>query len=447
MLKRVIYWFRKDLRIDDNRAFLKGIKSSREIIPVFIFEESSLEKYKIPERHLGFIIDCVKKLSDEIISLKGKLYCLKSDNLPNAIEFLIVNLKPEAIFTIKDYSLTGEKVNKEIEKICKKYFVNFLQLEDNFLASPENIPYKKVFTPFYKNWLKNIKLEPTEKIEKIYTPTVNLTTLEDIAKAFRYSTYKKWKLEELMERVEEFDYSQYEKFRDRLDMDATSKFSPLINFGVVSLRRIYLNAINRAGKNCQFVKELAWREFWYHIRLNFPEISELEFQEKRRGIKWENNEKLIKALFDAKTGYPIIDAAINQLKQENWMHNRARMIVANFLTKNLLTDWRIGEKFFAEYLIDYDEIVNIGNWQWNASVGPDPKPFRIFNPMLQAKKFDPDCKYIKKYIPELSKVPCFMLHDPLKYKLPYYEPVINYYESILRAKELYFSSRIAKIEI
>jgi len=133
----------------------------------------------------------------------------------------------------------------------------------------------------------------------------------------------------------------------------------------------------------------------------------------------------------------LIDAAIIQLKQENWMHNRARMIVASFLTKDLMIDWRWGESFFMEYLIDYDEVVNVGNWQWNASVGPDPKPLRIFNPIIQAKKFDPDCKFIKKYLPSLKKLPCFMLHDPLTYRPPYHEPIVNHFERLILIKKLY----------
>ncbi|MFN3471907.1 MAG: FAD-binding domain-containing protein, partial [Aquificaceae bacterium] len=200
------------------------------------------------------------------------------------------------------------------------------------------------------------------------------------------------------------------------------------------LREVFKRA---KDKSEQYIKELAWREFWYHIAFNFPQTKDLEFQEKRRGIAWENREEYIKSFFEGTTGYPIVDAGIRQLKREKWLHNRMRMILASFLSKVLLIDWRIGEAFFKEHLLDYDEVVNVGNWQWSASVGADPKPFRLFNPILQARRYDPDCNYIKRYLPELSHLPCSMLTDPINNQLPYHKPIVNYYERINIARRLY----------
>jgi len=234
-----------------------------------------------------------------------------------------------------------------------------------------------------------------------------------------------------------FRFNAYEKTRNLLYMDGTSKLSPYLRFGVLSLREILNWVIEETGLNSQYVKELAWREFWYHIKLNFPLMRDLEFQEKRRGIQWKGDDKFLEAIRSAETGYPIIDAAIRQLISEGWMHNRARMILASFFTKDLLLDWRLGEGFFKEHLLDYDEVVNIGNWQWNASVGPDPKPLRIFNPILQAQRFDPEATFIKGYIPELGHIPAHMLHNPLKYELPYPRPIVDHYKRLPLIKRVF----------
>jgi len=191
-----------------------------------------------------------------------------------------------------------------------------------------------------------------------------------------------------------------------------------------------------------FISELAWREFWYHIMHYFPQTRELEFQEKRRNLKWINNEEWYEAWKEGKTGYPIVDAGMRQLKEEGWIHNRVRMIVASFLTKDLLVDWRLGDKHFFLCLMDYDENLDIGNWQWAASVGADPKQLRIFNPILQSERFDPDCKYIKKYIPELKNIPPEKIHNPLKCELPYYNPIVNHYEMSRLAKEIYYKNQV-----
>ena len=198
----------------------------------------------------------------------------------------------------------------------------------------------------------------------------------------------------------ERDFSRYDEERNLPGVDGSTRLSPYIRFGVFSIREIYA----KVWENPTLLSEIIWREFWYHIPHYFPETYHLEFQEKRRNITWkiDTESDLWKRFENAETGYPLVDAAIKQLYETNWMHNRLRMVVASFLTKNLGYDWRIGEKWFKKYLIDYDEAVNIGNWQWSASVGADPKPVRIFNPLLQSERFDSEAKFIKKYIKELE---------------------------------------------
>ncbi len=441
MYKRAIYWFRRDLRVDDNRAFTEACQNAKELIPVFIFIPYLLEKFKSYDSRLGFLIECIKFLSEEIRNKGGKLFCYHEDTV-SVFHYLIEKYKPEAVFTSKSFSWAGEKIESRIEKLCKDNNITFHAITENFLSRIEKIPYRKIYSAFYKKWREHLELKQISSPHRINTPEIKEPEIADLISDLNFHENKFWNIDFGFKRIETFDFSNYENTRDRLDFDGTSRLSPYIRFGIISLRRIYNRVLDTTGEDCQFIKELAWREFWYHIKINFPEFNQLEFQEKRRDMKWKHDENLINAFINAKTGYPLIDASIIQLKKEGWMHNRARMIVANFLTKDLLIDWRVGEKFFMEYLLDYDEVVNNGNWQWNASVGPDTKPLRIFNPIIQAKKFDPNGLFIKKYLPELKHLPANILHDPINHRLKYHKPIVNHYERMLLAKNFYFKSKI-----
>lgn len=439
MYKRAIYWFKRDLRVDDNRALGQACQNAKEIIPIFIFIPDLLQRFKSYDTRLGFIVECIKNLSEQIKRRCGRLFCYHEE--PSKIfQYLIEKYKPEAVFTNRAFSWSGEEEERKIERLCKDNSIDFQSIKDNLLGRVDEIPYKKIYSSFYRKWKENLNLKVVPPPERIITPEINEPEISNLVETLNYQENTQWRLVFGAKRIDSFDFSNYENTRNRVDKDGTSKLSPYIRFGIISLRKLYQKVRETAGEDCQFIKELAWREFWYHIKFNFPEFNQLEFQEKRRNIKWENNETLINALINAQTGYPIVDASIIQLKQEGWMHNRARMIVANFLTKDLLTDWRIGEEFFMEYLLDYDEVVNIGNWQWNASVGPDPKPLRIFNPIIQARKFDPDALFIKKYLPELKNLQASILHDPITYKLPYYKPIVNHYERVIFIKKLYLKN-------
>ncbi len=233
------------------------------------------------------------------------------------------------------------------------------------------------------------------------------------------------------------DFSNYDELRNIPSIDGSTMLSPYIRFGVFSVREIY----QKMSNNPVLLSEIIWREFWYQIAYYFPFTYDLEFQERRRSIVWNADQEsyIWKQFAAGKTGYPLVDAAIRQLIETNWMHNRLRMVVASFLTKNLGIDWRIGEMWFRKYLIDYDEAVNYGNWQWSASVGADPKPIRIFNPLLQSEKFDPEAKFIKKYIPELENIDPKRIHS-LELHGVYYPPIVDQKESARQARERYRSS-------
>ncbi len=427
-MSRAIVWLKRDLRLKDNRVFEEASKY-REVIPIFIFDEEILQEHKAYDERLSFLIEAVSNLPVKVYLFRGKT--------EEIFKKVLTILKPDAVITQKAYTWDGEIRVSKIRALCKEFGTEINEVFDGFLSKLESIPERKVFSPFYRKWLEYLDLRVSVNID-FYVPELNLPEI-DINTMIRELSLKSssFDVNSCLDRFNNFNYENYEKTRDFPYLDGTSKLSPCIRFGIISLREIF----NRAKISETFVKELAWREFWYHIKLHFPWTKDMEFQEKRRRIEWENKDEFIEAFMEGRTGYPIIDAGIRQLKEEKWMHNRVRMIVASFLTKDLLVDWRIGEKFFKHHLIDYDQVVNIGNWQWVASVGADPKPLRIFNPIIQSQKFDPHCEYIKKYLPELSKVPCHMLHDPIKNKLPYHKPIVNHYERVLKAKLAYLSKK------
>ena len=421
-MSRAVIWLKRDLRFRDNRVF-KEAQGFREVIPVFIFDEEILTDLKVDEQRLLYIVKAIEGMEVKVYTLRGKT--------AEVFKYLLEKLKPDAVITQKAYSWSGEERVQEVKKLCNLYGVKFLEVFDGFLVEPESVPQRKVFTPFYNEWVKLLDLKEVE-VKDVYIPDLNLPTVESILKEINFN-HIAFKPEDCRERLNSFNFERYEETRNYPYMDGTSKLSPCIRFGILSVREVF----KRAKVSEAFIKELAWREFWYHIKYHFPWTKGVEFQEKRRNIRWENREDYIEAFFSGKTGYPIVDAGVRQLKQEKWIHNRIRMILGSFLTKDVLVDWRIGEAFFKEHLLDYDEVVNVGNWQWIASVGADPKPLRIFNPILQARKFDPECIYIKRYLPELSSIPCEQLQDPLSYKLNYYKPIVNHHERVSIVKSMY----------
>jgi len=434
--KRAIVWFKRDLRVEDNEALHNACLLAEEVIPIFIFIPSLLERFGKRKDRLGFMVSALRKLDKDLRELGGKLYVFRGE--PDEVfPYIIKTSQAQAVFTNKALSFLGEEYERKVKTFLRFYGVDFNYYLGNFLCDVTKIPFKKVYSHFFKEWIKGLRLEVFPKPVRIKTPELPFPTLAQITRELDCKENRYFPIEFGFRRLEEFDFRAYSELRNRLDLDGTSKLSPYIRFGVISLKRIYGKAIEQAGLNCQYVKELAWREFWYHVKHYFPELQNLEFQEKRRGIPWSDDQVIFRAFVEGRTGYPIVDAAIRQLHVEGYMHNRARMIVASFLTKDLFIDWRLGEDFFKEHLIDYDEVVNVGNWQWVASVGADPKPFRMFNPILQSKKFDPEAKYIKKYLPELKELPPHMIHDPLRYKLPYHCPIVNHFERVRRVREYF----------
>ncbi len=436
-MKRVIFWFKRDLRLKDNRGLLSANVEAKEIIPVFIFDKKLLARLEGPRNRIGFLVSALKELDGKLREKSSRLFCFYGE--PEKIfDQLIFEVKPDDIFTNRSYSGTGEKTQKKVEVLCRRRGLKLKDFHDSLLVPPEKIKARKVYTPFFRLWQEALSTEdilPKPEPNRLNTPKLPLPSLEKTVKLLSYEPHCYWKPDYALKRLQEYDFRRYDLSRNHLDVDCTSRLSVALRFGLVSIREVLNRALEILDYNSQFIKELGWREFWYHIRYHFPWTENLEFQEKRRGLNWLNRDEDIRAVEEARTGYPVIDAAIRQLQQEGWMHNRARLIVASFLTKDLLIDWRIGEKLFRKYLLDYDEVVNTGNWQWSASVGADPRPLRIFNPQLQAQKYDPRCHYIKKYIPELKKISCHLIHS---LEIPgYHKPIVDHKVATIRLRKVY----------
>lgn len=423
-----VYLFKRDLRVSDNRGLHKASEDFEEVVPIFIIDPDIIQDLKAEGERAYFLIKSLELLSSEI-----DLYCLYAKT-EDALKQVFRVAKPKALYTSTSYTWSGKKRNEDIKRVCLEYGIEYKEVFDNFLVPPLLISPKKTFTHFFKEWIQKLDTDMIKKKPRMKIPKLQLPKLKDVVNSLPAREYEHFRPQDFRKRLENFTFEEYEKTRNYLHIDGTSRLSPYIRFGIVSIRDVLMRT---KGKSEQFVKELGWREFWYNIAYHFPWTKDIELQEKRRNIRWENREEYIRRFIEGRTGYPIVDAGIRQLISEKWIHNRMRMIIASFLTKVLLVDWRIGERFFKEHLLDYDEVVNVGNWQWSSSVGADPRPMRFFNPILQAKKYDPDCQYIKKYLPELSKVPPYMLHDPLKYELPYEKPLVNYHERIQMVKRAY----------
>lgn len=436
-----LFWFKRDLRADDNTGLFYAASECSEVVPIYVLEDGILSTLPPLSKRLAFVADSLRRLDSELRLLGSKLLVFRG-SAEEIIPELVKKLGIEAVYTNRAHGFSGVKRDLDVERRCKSLGTVFRKYEDTFLVPPHEIEQRKVFTPFYKLWQNRKKRTALLTLERINTREIDSPSIESLLRSLGCGENTHWPADYADRRLGDFNFEEYGDTRNFPYMDGTSRLSPYLRFGLVSVRKVYNAAAEDGPEPGPYVSELAWREFWYHIMHYFPDTRNLEFQEKRRNIKWINNEAWYEAWKEGRTGYPIVDAGMRQLKEEGWIHNRVRMIVASFLTKDLITDWRWGDRHFFDHLVDYDETVDIGNWQWTASCGADPKPFRIFNPMLQSEKYDPECTYIKRYIPELSSTEPEKIHNPLTYKLPYHRPIVNHYEMRNLAHEAFSGGRI-----
>jgi deoxyribodipyrimidine photo-lyase len=443
-----IVWIRRIMRLEDNMIIEKALQESEKLVFVFVFDSLVLKNFKNPEdRRLSFITKTLESIDSKLAKIGAKIHILYGDPIEE-IPVFAKKYNAKKIFTEKDfepYALSRDKkISDSLQGICEvELILDHLLLDPSLILKDDGTAFK-VFTPFMKAFrnkinnqiLQNLEYSLENRVLREENSSFDLATILQKA-GYNYIEDKIWKPEEVDEKYTSFlknSLSIYHDARNNLYPSKTSKISPYLRFGQLSIRRAFRDAME-IENHPNFVNELIWREFYAYIMYHFPYSIEQEFQLKYRNkIDWKYNEINWQAFCAGKTGFPVVDAAIRQLLQTGWMHNRARMIVASFLTKNLFFDWRLGEKFFAEYLMDYELSSNVGGWQWTASTGTDAQPyFRVFNPISQAEKFDPTGEYIRKYVPELSLVKVPDIYDgeiiAKNYNTTYPKPIVDYKSS------------------
>ena len=399
-----LFWFRRDLRLIDNHGLYEALQSELPVLPIFIFDTNILDKLENKEdKRVDFIFQALEKLN-EYLEKQGKSIQIFYGKPLEIYENLSQQYEIGNVFCNEDYEPYAIKRDQEIKDFLASKNINFYQFKDQVIFQKDEIvkadgkPYT-VYTPYSKQWLlkfndQNLEFFASEKkLENLLNIEKQNITLENIG--FKKTNYLFENPKINLEILE-----KYQETRDFPTLE-TSQMSVHLRFGTISTRKLVKTACKLNDNT--YLKELIWREFFMQILWHFPKVIHHSFKEKYDNIAWENNEELFQKWCEGKTGYPIVDAGMRELNETGLMHNRVRMVCASFLTKHLLTDWRIGEAYFAEKLMDYDLSANNGNWQWSAGSGCDAAPyFRVFNPEEQQKKFDPKFIYIKKWVKEFG---------------------------------------------
>lgn len=395
-----IYWFRRDLRIEDNTALIHALEIKMPVQPIFIFDKNILEDLTAEDARVGFIYQSLKKIHEQLTAHGSslKIYIGKPLEIWKKI---IEEYDVGAVYLNKDYEPYAILRDEKVKQLLLQHGIRIYAFKDQVIFEESEVIKKDntaytVFTPYKRKWLEKfaeIKIQPKRKIKwNNFYPSIN-----------RFPSFKETGFKPSSIIVRPYDLSKlsdYARTRDLPAEDSTSYLSPHLRFGTVSIRQI-ISQLN--SKNEIFLSELIWREFFMQILFHYPKVVSENFRSKYNGIKWRNNEKEFGLWCWGKTGYPLVDAGMRQLNQTGYMHNRVRMVTAGFLCKHLLVDWRWGEAYFAKKLLDYELSSNNGNWQWAAGTGCDAAPyFRIFNPAEQQKRFDKKLEYIKQWVPEFG---------------------------------------------
>jgi deoxyribodipyrimidine photo-lyase len=422
----IVFWYRRDLRTHDNTALHEALKTGEKILPIFIFDKNILDELPKDDARVTFIASLLEDINAEL-KKHNRLLAVFHDTPEAIFNKLLKEHDVKAVYANHDYEPYAHRRDTEIGKLLSNKGADFKTFKDQVIFETGEIlkdngePYV-VFTPYSKRWL--LKFSDNK-------PVVHKTelTAENLAEhRYPFLSLKDIGFTESAIKPEPYDVSaglinDYESTRNFPALeDGTSHLSPYLRFGAVSIREL----VNKAheSKNITFLKELIWREFFMQILWHYPHTVTKAFKPQYDNIKWRYNEADFKKWCEGKTGYPMVDAGMRQLNATGAMHNRVRMVVASFLCKHLLLDWRQGEAYFAEKLLDYEQSSNIGNWQWAAGTGVDAAPyFRVFNPSEQVKKFDKDLKYIRKWVPEFQDLD--------------YTPMVEHKEARERALRVY----------
>jgi deoxyribodipyrimidine photo-lyase len=444
-MKTAIWWIRRDLRLADNPALEGALASAENVVPVFVLDPGLLRSRYNGEKRTAFLLGGLKAL-DRSLRERGSRLVLREGDPERELGRLKEESGAEAIFAEQDVSPYARRRDRRIAArlpLRGVWGVSVLTPRD--VLKTDGVPYT-TFTPYSRTWARvastrsakareaPARLPTPGKIESLPIPDSPAALLlpgEDEAVA-------------RLERFARGPIFEYAEKRNRLDLEGTSGLSPYLRFGMISARRALAaaeEAFDRAPGNeeresaAAFRTELVWREFYLSILYHFPEVRARSFRPETRNVAWRDDEEGFRAWCEGKTGYPVVDAGMRQLSSTGLMHNRARMVTAAFLTKHLLIDWRRGEEWFMRHLLDGDPAANNGGWQWSAGTGTDAAPyFRIFNPMLQGKRFDPEGAYVSRFVAELAGTKPSEIHEPRN-------PIVSHTRARVRALAAFKAAR------
>lgn len=426
-----IFWFRRDLRLDDNHGFYEALKGNLPVMPLFIFDTEILEHLPKNDARVTFIHDSLDHMSKLLQKKYDSSLAIYHGAPIDVFSDILKTYSIQAVYTNHDYEPYATKRDAQIASFLKVNTIDFKTYKDQVVFEKDEIvkndgsPYM-VYTPYMKIWKSTFKSSNLESFpsEVILSNTIKSTDLP-------YLELSDIGFNRSHQKISDYNASstliqEYEAKRNFPGQNATSRLGPHLRFGTVSIRKIVQKAISE--DNEIFWQELIWREFFMQILWHYPHTVTDSFKPKYDRIEWRNNETEFKAWCDGQTGYPLVDAGMRELNETGFMHNRVRMLVGSFLCKHLLIDWRWGEAYFAEKLHDYEMASNIGNWQWVAGCGVDAAPyFRIFNPTTQIAKFDKNHDYIKKWVPDYQE-------------LTYPQPIVDHKEARERCLRSYKSA-------
>lgn len=400
-----IFWFRRDLRLQDNAGLFQALKGEHPVVPIFIFDKSILDELDDPtDARVSFIHQSLLALQQQLLAV-GSTLVVRHGLVPKIFSELCSEYDVKAVYTNSDYEPYARKRDAQMAEFFASRSIEFHAVKDQVIfekaevVKDDGLPYT-IFTPYSRKWRATITaaqlrslgseklMDAFYKQEALDIPTLRQLKFAPAAISFPTSNWDK----NIIKR--------YKEQRDFPAVPGTSRLSVHLRFGTISIRSLAREA---GSLNESFLSELIWRDFYQMILWHFPQVVTSSFKPIYDRIVWRNNEKEFEAWCQGLTGYPIVDAGMRELNQTGFMHNRVRMIVASFLTKHLLIDWRWGEAYFAKKLLDFDLSANNGGWQWAAGSGCDAAPyFRVFNPYIQTKKFDPELRYIRQWVPEFE---------------------------------------------
>lgn len=425
-----LFWFRRDLRLDDNTALYHALAENDHVLPLFIFDRNILDK--LPSKsdaRVCFIHQHIHNLKERLEEMGSSILIKQGDPL-TIFKALIQQYPVKAIYTNFDYEPYASKRDQEVSELMKAHNISFSTFKDHVIFEKNEIVKKdktpfSVFTSYAKIWRKNIQ-ESTPSIlntQPLFHRLLRCKPFPIIA--LKTLGFKPCSISFPAKEIHSEKVLEYDKYRNIPSLEGTTRLGVHLRFGTISIRRLAIKALTL---NSIFLNELIWRDFFMMILWHHPGVVSKAFKPIYDEIAWRNNEAEFERWCNGKTGYPIVDAGMRQLNTTGFMHNRVRMIVASFLTKHLLIDWRWGEQYFADKLLDYELASNNGGWQWAAGSGCDAAPyFRIFNPTLQTKQYDPELKYIRQWVPELDS-------------LDYPKPMVEHKTARERALKVYKNS-------